>query len=66
MMMIMISYFIDLIIIDKLTLLRAERRRCEARREIFATPGLVTARQSILGPPAEGRPGPSVSKNLKV
>ena len=31
----------------------------EARREIFTTPGLVTARRSILGPPAEGRPGHS-------
>ena len=31
-MVIMISYFIDLIIIDKLTFLRAERRRREARR----------------------------------
>ena len=39
--------------------LRAERRRREARREIFTTPGHVTARRSILGPPAEGRPGPS-------
>ena len=38
---------------------RAERRRREARREIFTTPGDVTARRSILGPPAEGRPGPS-------
>ena len=34
----------------------------EARREIFTTPGLVTARRSILGPPAEGRPGPSFPK----
>ena len=34
----------------------------EARREIFTTPGLVTARRSILGPPAEGRPGPSLRK----
>ena len=42
--------------------LRAERRRREARREIFTTPGHVTARRSILGPPAEGRPGPSWSK----
>ena len=39
--------------------LRAERRSREARHEIFTTPGLVTARRSILGPPAEGRPGPS-------
>ena len=39
--------------------LRAERRRREARREIFTIPRLVTARPSILGPPAEGRPGPS-------
>ena len=27
--------------------------------ETFTTPGLVTTRRSILGPPAEGRPGPS-------
>ena len=40
--------------------LRAERRRREARRETFTTPELVTTRRSILGPPAEGRPGPSV------
>ena len=33
--------------------------RREARHEIFSTPELVTARRSILGPPAEGRPGPS-------
>ena len=38
---------------------RAERRRREARRETFKTPELVTIRRSILGPPAEGRPGPS-------
>ena len=42
--------------------LRAERRRREARREIFTNPELVTARRSILGPPAEGRPGPSTLK----
>ena len=42
--------------------LRAERRRREARREIFTTPEHVTARRSILGPPAEGRPGPSLIK----
>ena len=42
--------------------LRALRRRHEARREIFTTPRLVTARRSILGPPAEGRPGPSFIK----
>ena len=42
--------------------LRAERRRREAWREIFTTPELVTARQSILGPPAESRPGPSIEK----
>ena len=42
--------------------LRAERRSREARHEIFTTPGLVTARRSILGPPAEGRPGPSSIK----
>ena len=45
-------------------LLRAERRRREARREIFTTPRLVTARRSILGPPTEGRPGPSDYKFL--
>ena len=45
--------------------LRAERRRREARREIFTTPGHVTARRSILGPPAEGRPGPSMHKILQ-
>ena len=39
--------------------LRAERRRREARCETFTTRGLVTTRRSILGPPAEGRPGPS-------
>ena len=44
--------------------LRAERRRREARREIYTTPGHVTARRSILGPPAEGRPGPSVQKKM--
>ena len=38
---------------------RAERRRREARHETYITPKLVTTRQSILGPPAEGRPGPS-------
>ena len=38
---------------------RAERRRRKVRREIFTIPGLVTARRSILGPLAEGRPGPS-------
>ena len=43
--------------------LRAERRRREARHEIFTTPKLVTARRSILGPPAEGRPGPSRVKS---
>ena len=36
------------------------------RREIFTTPGLVTARRSILGPPAEGRPGPSLSKSAEM
>ena len=45
--------------------LRAERRRCKARREILTNPGLVTTRRSILGPPAEGRPGPSKDKLLK-
>ena len=44
---------------EKLLSLRAERRRREARRETFTTPELVTTRRSILGPPAEGRPGPS-------
>ena len=44
--------------------LRAERRRREARRETFTTPGHVTARRSILVPPAEGRPGPSLVKSL--
>ena len=38
---------------------RAERRRREARHETYITPKLVTTRRSILGPPAEGRPGPS-------
>ena len=37
----------------------AEHRRQEARRETFTTPKLVTTWRSILGPPAEGRPGPS-------
>ena len=46
--------------------LRAERRRREARREIFTTPGHVTARRSILGPPAEGRPGPSYLKIIDL
>ena len=46
--------------------LRAERRRRKARREIFTTPRLVTARQSILGPPAEGRPGPSINKYSNI
>ena len=39
---------------------RAERQRREARHETYITPKLVTTRRSILGPPAEGRPGPSV------
>ena len=38
---------------------RAERRRREARHETYITPKLVTTRRSLLGPPAEGRPGPS-------
>ena len=38
---------------------RAERRRREARHETYITPKLVTTRRSTLGPPAEGRPGPS-------
>ena len=33
--------------------------RCEARHETYRTPKLVTTRRSILGLPAEGRPGPS-------
>ena len=44
--------------------LRAERRRREAGRKFFTNPELVTARRSILGPLAEGRPGPSLNKNL--
>ena len=31
----------------------------KSQRQICTTPGLVTARRSILGPPAEGWPGPS-------
>ena len=42
---------------------RAERRRREARHETYITPKLVTTRRSILGPPAEGRPGPSDGNN---
>ena len=42
---------------------RAERRRREARHETYITPKLVTTRRSILGPPAEGRPGPSDDNN---
>ena len=38
---------------------RAERRRRKARHETYITPKLVTTRRSTLGPPAEGRPGPS-------
>ena len=38
-------------------------RFCEARLEIFANPGLVTARRTILGLPAEGRPGPCLLKS---
>ena len=45
--------------------LRAERYRREARREIFTTPELVTARRSILGPPAEGRLGARMYKMQK-
>ena len=48
---------------EKLLSLRAERRRREARRETFTTPKMVTTRRSILGPPAEGRPGPSDNDN---
>ena len=33
--------------------------RCEARHETYITPKLITTRRSILGPPAEGRTGPS-------
>ena len=44
---------------EKLLSLRAERQRREARRETFTTPELVNTQRSILGPPAEGRPGPS-------
>ena len=47
---------------EKLLSLRAERQRREARRETFTTPKLVTTLQSILGPSAEGRPGPSKGK----
>ena len=47
---------------EKLLSLRAERQRREARRETFTTPKLVTIWRSILGPPAEGRPGPSNCK----
>ena len=45
--------------------LRAERRRRKARREIFSPPGDVTARRPILGPPAEGQPGPSHTKRYQ-
>ena len=51
--------------IKKLLSLRAERRRREARRETFTTPEMVTTRRSILGPPAEGRPGPSIGNSHK-
>ena len=44
---------------SRLVFHRAERRRREARHETYITPKLVTTRRSILGPPAEGRPGPS-------
>ena len=51
---------------EKLLSLRAERQRREARRETFTTPKLVTTQQSILGPPAEGQPGPSIQEmNMK-
>ena len=49
----------SLLYMEKSLSLRAERRRREARRETFTTPKMVTTRRSILGPPAEGRPGPS-------
>ena len=45
---------------------RAERRRREARHETYRTPKLVTTRRSILGPPAEGRPGPSDDDDVFV
>ena len=32
---------------------------------MFTNPGLVIPRPSILGPPAEGRPGPSFGKMLE-
>ena len=48
---------------DEKVTFRAERRRREARRETFTTPELVTTRRSILGPPAEGRPGPCDDNN---
>ena len=46
--------------------LRAERRKRKVRHEIFTPPKLITARRSILGPPAEGRPGPSIDKLLFI
>ena len=54
MMVIMISYFIDLISIDKLTFLRAERRRREARREKFTHENCTLP---------TSRPGPSEDNN---
>ena len=46
------------------TVLHRTYLRREARCEIFTTPELVTARRSILGPPAKGRPRPSKTKSL--
>ena len=48
---------------EKLLSLQAERRRREAQRETFTTPEVVTNRRPILGPPAEGWPGPSTIKS---
>ena len=45
--------------------LRAESRKREARQEMFSVSRLVT-RRSILGPSAEGRPGPSTNKVLHI
>ena len=53
--------YVELTNIDQVP---SELSAAGARREIFTAPGLVTARRSILGPPAEGRPGPSDNKIL--
>ena len=45
--------------------LTAEHRRREVRNEIFTAQELVTARRSILGPPAEGRSGPGITSKQK-